>query len=118
MEWFLTTRLGRSILAGLAGAVLLWLAYTLVYNYGYADAKAECNTAALQAEIKTLKADLTAAQKAGADALARAQKITEQNELENKQVRDYAEHLKSQANAACVLNSDDIKWLHNGRAKR
>lgn len=106
--WFRVPFLGKYI-----GLALACVGVALIANArGFSDARALCQEAALRAELKQVRADLSIAQSAAKQAhemgdrlaAAEARNMEFVNELQNRPVPD-----------ACRLSGDDLRRLLNIR---
>jgi len=95
---------------GIVLAVLV--AVMFIYGKGHSAATAKCDTASLRAELRIVKADLSAAQRAAADALAKAGEISEsERKLKEKQSDLESELAKRPPAGACIISPADARRL-------
>lgn len=106
--WWIGAKLKIALFAAIAAAVVL-IAFG-IYLKGRADVRAECNAAALRAEIATLKHDLAAIRKAEADEKARAEGLDALAARQAQKLKEYEDELAKRPDR-CVLTPDDSRRL-------
>jgi hypothetical protein len=120
--WFLALlnnswvrKIGLGLLAALVGGVVLWAAYTHVYNLGYSKAASECQAKAVAAQLTAetqkyndLNSQYIAAQKeintTSTEKQAQTVKAKKVIEVINHEIKDNVS-CNLDANAIGVLNS-------------
>ena len=85
-------------------------------GFRVSDDRAEAKT--LRSEIAARTIDLNAAQDAARQADEARAQLAEQTKQDQERIADYEKALKARPDAACALNDDDLRWLHDGKPGR
>jgi type II secretory pathway pseudopilin PulG len=104
--------IGARGLVVLGVVAMLALGSFLSYQAGKKDARAECQTAALQSKIATMETDIKNSRIAEADAKARNLIIEEFGKHNEEKINELEDKLaKEPPEAVCRASESDLRWL-------
>lgn len=82
-----------------------------IWNAGYRSARHKCQLAAKDATIAAGRVDNAAAADAATQTDQAQQDAATDAVAAEREVHDYADHLKGKPSGACILDADDVRWL-------